>query len=79
MLTTNHAKTVNIVINEQNAQGDLPLLNIKPRSVEIFIVPFDCSSQTQVVALACSRNLQCLITHCRIRHVHISMYAITSV
>jgi hypothetical protein len=79
MLTTNHAKTVNIVINERNAQGDLPLLRIKPRSVEIYIGPFDCSSQKHVITLAHSRNLQCLITHCRICHVHISMYAITSV
>ena len=79
MLTSHHAGTVNIVINERNTQGDLPLIHIKPRSAESYIVPSDCSSQTQVVELARSINLQLLITHCRIRHVHISMYAITSV
>jgi hypothetical protein len=79
MLTTNHVGTVNILINERNARGDLPLLRIKPRSVESYIVPFDCSSQTRIVVLARSRNLQFLIAHCRIRHVRISMYEITSV
>jgi hypothetical protein len=79
MLTADHAGAINIVINERNARGDLPLLCIKPRSVESYIVLSDCSSQTRVVALARSRYLQCLIAHCRIRHVRISMYAITSV
>jgi hypothetical protein len=46
--------------------------------VESYIVPFDCSSQTRVVALARSRNIQCLISHCHIRHVRTSMCAITS-
>jgi hypothetical protein len=79
MVTTDHAGTVNIVINERNARGDLPLLRIKPRSAESYFVPSDCSSRTRVIVLARSRNIQCLIAHCRIRHVRISMYAITSV
>jgi hypothetical protein len=78
MLTTHHAGTVNIVINERNARGDLPLIRIKPRSAESYIIPSDCSSQTRVVALARSGNLQSLIAHCRTHHVRTSMYAITS-
>jgi hypothetical protein len=79
MLTTDHPGTVNIVINGRNARGDLPLLRIEPRCLESYFVTSDCSSRTRVVVLARSRNLQCLIAHCNIRHVRISMYAITSV
>jgi hypothetical protein len=79
IVTTDHAGTVNIFINERNARGDIPLLCIKPRFAESYIVPFNCSSQICVVVLARSRNLQFLIAHFRIRHVHIYMYAITSV
>jgi hypothetical protein len=78
MLTTHHVGTINNVINERNARGDLPLIRIKPRSAESYIVPSDCSSQTRVVTLARSRNLQCLIAHFRIRHVRTSMCAVTS-
>ena len=79
MVTANHVGTVNIVINERNDRGDLPLLRIKPRCAESYFVPSDCSSQTRIIVLARSRIIQCLIAHCCIHHVHISMYAITSV
>ena len=79
MLTPRQARTVNIDINERNARGDMPLICIKPRSTESYIIPSDCSSQTRVVTLARSRNLQFLIAHCRSRHVHTYRYAITSI
>jgi hypothetical protein len=78
MLTTQHAGTIKIFINERNARGDLPFIRIKPISAQSYIVPSDCSSQTRVVTLGHSGNLQCLIAHCRIHHVRTSMYAITS-
>jgi hypothetical protein len=78
MLTNHHAGTVNIVINERNARGDLLLIRIKPRYAESYIIPSNFSSQTWVIVLARSRNIQSLISHCRIRHVRTSMYAITS-
>jgi len=78
MLIAHHAETVNIVINERNAQGDLPLIRIKPRSVESYIIPSDYSSQARVVALAHSGNIQSLIGHFHTRHVRTSMYVITS-
>jgi hypothetical protein len=79
MLTGHHAGTVNIVINGRKTRGDIPLLRIKPRCAETYFVPSDCSSPTRVVVLGRSRNLQCLIAHCNIHHVRISIYAISSV
>jgi hypothetical protein len=79
MVTTDHAETVNIFINERNTRGYLPLSRIKPRSAESYFVPSNCSSQTCIVMLAHSTNVQCLIAHFHIHHVRISMYAITSV
>jgi hypothetical protein len=46
MLTTHHAGTVKIVINERKARGDLPLIHIKPRFAEGYIIPSECSFQT---------------------------------
>ena len=79
MVTTDDVGTINIVINERNARGDIPLILIKPRSVESYIIPSDFSSQTWVVGLARSRNLQSLIAHCSVHHVLTSMYAINGI
>jgi hypothetical protein len=39
MLTNQHAGTIKIVMHERKAQGDLPLICIKPIFVEGYIIP----------------------------------------
>ena len=46
MGTTHYARTVEIVIDQRKTQGDLQLICIKPRFVEGYIIPFECSFQT---------------------------------
>jgi hypothetical protein len=46
MVTTHYVGTVEIVINQRKARGDLPLIHIKPRFVEGYIIPSECSFQT---------------------------------
>jgi hypothetical protein len=46
MLTTHHATTVEIVINERKSRGDLPFTRIGPRFVQGYIIPSNSSFQT---------------------------------
>jgi hypothetical protein len=46
MLTNHHAGTIDIVINERKARGDIAFTCIRPRFVEGHIIPFECSFQT---------------------------------
>jgi hypothetical protein len=57
MVTTHYARTVEIVINQRKARGDLPLLHIKPRFVEGYIIPLDFSFQTSSGENKCSHQL----------------------
>ena len=38
MLTAHHEETVKIIINEQKARGDLPLIHIKPIFAEFRVL-----------------------------------------
>jgi hypothetical protein len=46
MVTTHYARTLEIVIDQRKARGDLPLIRIKPRFVEGYIIPPQFSFQT---------------------------------
>ena len=46
MVTTLYAGTVEIVINQRKDRGDIPLIHIKIRFAEGYIIPFECSFQT---------------------------------
>jgi hypothetical protein len=46
MVTTHYARTMEIVIDQQKARVDLPLIRIKPRFVEGYIIPSEFSFQT---------------------------------
>ena len=57
MLTTHHATTVQIVINERKSQGDLPFTRIGPRFYEGYIIPSNSSFQTSSESNKHSRKL----------------------
>jgi hypothetical protein len=44
--TSDYTRTVEIVIDQRKARGDLPLIHIKPRFVEGYIIPSQFSFQT---------------------------------
>jgi len=57
MLTMHYTTTVEIVINERKARGDLPFTCIGPRFAEGYIIPSNSSFQTSYGANERSHKL----------------------
>jgi hypothetical protein len=53
--TSHYARTVEIVIDQRKARGDLPLIRIKPIFAEGYIIPPQFSFQTSYGANGNSR------------------------